>query len=240
MPLPPRTLGAGPCTGAVRAPHLLVVGAGPGISAATAARFAADGYAVGLVARREAPLAELGSALRADGARAEWATAEAGDPGSLTAAVESLTAALGPADVLLYNVSVGRQAGVPELRSEDLLADLAAGAVGLQTAVRAVLRGMRERGTGTVLVTGSGSADRPITGMASLGVQKAALRALAEVQARGLAPEGIHVATVTVRGLVGPDQQIHPDRVAALYAELVAETAGPRERWRTVVDLTVR
>jgi hypothetical protein len=58
-----------------------------------------------------------------------------------------------------------------------------------------------------------------------------------EVQARALAPEGIHVATATIRGLVGADRQIHPDRVAALYADLVAETAGPSEQWRTVVDL---
>jgi NADP-dependent 3-hydroxy acid dehydrogenase YdfG len=218
-------------------PHLLVVGAGPGISAATARRLGAEDYAVGLVARREGPIAELGATLRRDGVRAEWVTAEAGDPGSLTAAVDSLTAALGPVDVLLYNVSVGRQAAVPELAPEDLLADLAAGAVGLQTAVRAVLPGMRHRGTGTVLVTGGGSADRPVPSMATLGVQKAALRALVEVQARTLAPEGIHVATAMIRGFVGADRQIHPDRVAALYAELVAETAGAPERWRTVVDL---
>ena len=132
---------------------------------------------------------------------------------------------------------MGREAGVSELAPEDLLADLAAGAVGLQAAVRAVLPGMRERGSGTVLVTGGGSADRPMTSMATLGVQKAALRALAEVQARALAPEGVHVATVTIRGLVGEDRQITPERVAALYAELVAETAGPRENWRSVVDL---
>jgi NADP-dependent 3-hydroxy acid dehydrogenase YdfG len=218
-------------------PHLLVVGAGPGISTATARRLGAEGHAVGLVARREAVLAELGAALRRDGVRAEWVTAEAGDPASLTAAVDALTAVLGPVDVLLYNVSVGRQAAVPELTPEDLLADLAAGAVGLQTALRAVLPGMRARGSGTVLVTGGGSADRPITSMATLGVQKAALRALVEVQARALAPEGIHVATATIRGLVGEDRQIHPDQVAALYADLVAETAGPSEQWRTVVDL---
>jgi NADP-dependent 3-hydroxy acid dehydrogenase YdfG len=218
-------------------PHLLVVGAGPGISTATARRLGAEGHAVGLVARREGVLAELGAALRRDGVRAEWVTAEAGDPASLTAAVDALMAVLGPVDVLLYNVSVGRQAAVPELTPEDLLADLAAGAVGLQTAVRAVLPGMRARGSGTVLVTGGGSADRPITSMATLGVQKAALRALVEVQARALAPEGIHVATATIRGLVGADRQIHPDRVAALYADLVAETAGPSEQWRTVVDL---
>jgi NADP-dependent 3-hydroxy acid dehydrogenase YdfG len=219
-------------------PNLLVVGAGPGISTATARRLGAQGYAVGLVARREGPLAELAAALREEGVRTEWATAEAGDPASLTAAIDTLSESLGPVDVLLYNVSIGRAAIVPELAPDDLLADLAAGAVGLQTAVRAVLPGMRTGGAGTVLVTGGGSADRPVPSMATLGVQKAALRALAEVQARALAPEGIHVATVTVRGLVGEDRQIHPDRVAALYAELVAETAGPREAWRSVVDLT--
>jgi NADP-dependent 3-hydroxy acid dehydrogenase YdfG len=218
-------------------PHLLIVGAGPGISGATAHRFGADGYDVGLIARREEALAELGAELRADGVRTEWATAEAGDPDSLTAAAGRLLATLGSVDVLLYNVSAGRQAGVPELSPEDLLADVAAGVVGLQTAVRAVLPGMRERGSGTVLATGGGSADRPIVSMASLGVQKAALRALAEVQAAGLAPDGIHVATVTVRGLVGEEKQIPPNRVAAEFADLVAETAGPRESWRTVVDL---
>jgi NADP-dependent 3-hydroxy acid dehydrogenase YdfG len=218
-------------------PHLLVVGAGPGIAAATARRFGREGYAVGLVARREAALAGLADELRADGARVAWVTGEAGDPVSLMTAVASLTEELGPADVLLYNVSVGRQVAVPELTPEELLADLAAGAVGLQTAVRAVLPGMREAGSGTVLVTGGGSADRPIPSMATLGVQKSALRALVEVQARALAPEGIHVATVTIRGLVGEDAQIHPERIAALYAELVAETAGPPENWRTVVDV---
>jgi NADP-dependent 3-hydroxy acid dehydrogenase YdfG len=219
-------------------PHLLVVGAGPGISAATARRLGREGYAVGLIGRRQAALAELGTELRADVPRVEWASADAGDPRSLSVAVTALVGELGPVDVLLYNVSVGRQTAVPDLEPEELLADLAAGAVGLQAAVRAVLPGMRERGSGTVVVTGGGSADRPVPSMATLGVQKAAVRALAEVQARALAPEGIHVATVTIRGFVGEDRQIHPERVAALYADLVAETAGPPEHWRTVVDLT--
>jgi NADP-dependent 3-hydroxy acid dehydrogenase YdfG len=218
-------------------PHLLVVGAGPGIAAATARRFGRDGFAVGLVARREEALVDLQAGLAADGVPVGRAPADAADAASLTTAVESLVDTFGPADVLLYNVSVGRQAAVPDLPPEDLLADLAAGVVGLQTAVRAVLPGMREVGSGTVLVTGGGSADRPIPSMATLGVQKAALRALVEVQAQALATEGIHVATATVRGFVGADRQIHPDRLAALYADLVAETAGPPENWRTVVDV---
>jgi short-subunit dehydrogenase len=217
--------------------HLLVIGAGRGISGATARRFGRNGYAVGLIARGEGSLADLGADLRADGVRAEWATAQAGEPGSLSSAVGHLAEALGPVDVLLYNVSVGRQITVDELSPEDLLADLAAGAVGLQTAVRAVLPGMVGRGGGTVLVTGGGAADHPLTARATLGVQKAAVRALAKVQAHALARYGVHVATVTVRGFVGEDQQIHPDEVAAVYAELVAETAAPQDSWRTVVDV---
>lgn len=218
--------------------HLLIVGAGPGISGATARRLGADGYEVGLIARREEALAQYGAGLRAAGIRTEWAVAEAGDANGLTAAIQRLIATLGPVDVLLYNVSAGRQAGVAELSPEDLLADLGTGVVGLQTAVRAVLPGMREHGGGTVLVTGGGSADSPVKTMASLGVQKAAVRALAQVQAHALAADGVHVATVTVRGFLGEEeQQIHPDRVAAVYAELVAETAGPRDEWRTVVDI---
>jgi short-subunit dehydrogenase len=50
-------------------PHLLIVGAGPGISAATARRFAGEGYAVGLIGRRQGALAESGAELRQSGAQ---------------------------------------------------------------------------------------------------------------------------------------------------------------------------
>ena len=215
--------------------HLLIVGAGPGIAGATARRFGRDGYRVGLVARGARSLAELAGELGSGGVTARGAVADAGDVGALTEAVADMVALAGPVDVLLYNVSVGREVAVDDLAPEDLLADLAAGTVGLQTAVRAVLPGMRDRGSGTVLVTGSGSADSPVKTMATLGVQKAALRALAQVQAHALAPAGVHVATVTVRGFVG--RQIPPERVADVYADLVGETSGPPENWRTVVDV---
>ena len=152
---------------------------------------AREGYAVGLIARRRgARSPQLGAELRRPCGAWSGPAPTPATRASLTVAVAALVEILGPVDVLLYNVSVGREAAVPDLAPEDLLADLAAGAVGLQTAVRAVLPGMRERGAGTVLVTGGGSADRPIPSMATLGVQKAALRALAEVQAAALAPRG--------------------------------------------------
>jgi NADP-dependent 3-hydroxy acid dehydrogenase YdfG len=218
-------------------PHLIVIGAGPGIAGSTARLFGRDGYDVALVARDADRLTALGEGLQAEGITAGWAPADAGDPEALTKVIGLFTQHAGPADVLLYNAVGRRQTSPPELTPDELAADLAAGVVGLQTAVRAVLPGMRERGAGTVLVTGGGAADDPRPSAPSLGVQKAALRALVTVLAEALAPEGIHVATATVRGLVRDDGPIRPDEIAALYAELAAETAGPREKWRTVVDV---
>ena len=219
-------------------PHLLVVGAGPGIAAATARRFGRDGSAVSLVARRPDALRTLQRELGDEQIAAGWRAADAGDADALTEAIEELVTETGPVDVLLHNVSVGREVVPGELTPQQLAADLATGVVSLQTAVHAVLPGMRALGSGTVLATGSGAADRPLTALASLGVQKAALRSLAQVLAQGLAAEGVHVATVTILGFVGEGEQIEPDRVAALYAQLAAETAGPRDAWRSVVDLT--
>lgn len=223
-------------------PHVVIVGVGPGIATATAQRFAADGYDVGLIARREEPLAELGRSLETTGTTVGWATADAGDPAALTAAIDRLTTRAGPVDVLVYNAAAGRQGTPRDLTPEQLAADLAIGVVGLQAAVLAVLPGMLARepgpgGRGTVLVTGGGTADRPFAAMASLGVQKAAVRSLARTLAADLTAEGVHVATVTVSGLVGVGSQIEPARVAALYADLVAETAGPADTWRTVLTL---
>jgi NADP-dependent 3-hydroxy acid dehydrogenase YdfG len=217
-------------------PHLVVVGAGPGIAAATARRFGRT-YDVGLVARDAQRLTALGKALQAEGVNTGWATADAGDPAALTSAIEAFIGHAGPVDVLLYNAVGRRRVRAAELSPDELADDLDVGVVGLQTAVRAVLPGMRQRGSGTVLVTGGGAADRPPAEAAGLGVQKAAVRALALVLAEALAAEGIHVATATVRGFVGADRDIPAERIADLYADLVTETAGPRERWRTVVDV---
>jgi NADP-dependent 3-hydroxy acid dehydrogenase YdfG len=218
-------------------PHLLIVGAGPGISGATARRLGREGYAATLVARREQTLVEEADRLRADGVDVGWQVGDAADAVALTAAVERAIGERGPVDVLLHNVSVGREVDLAELTPEQLAGDVAAGALALHTAVRAVLPGMRERGGGTVLATGGGTWDRPMASLPTLGVQKGALRALVVVMAQALAPLGVHVAMTTIRGLVGEGKQIEPARVADLYAELVAETAGPPQNWRTELSL---
>ena len=216
----------------------MIVGAGPRLGESVARRFGRDGYDVALIGRDESRVAELGARLAADGITASWAGAEVGDSTALTDAVTRLAGQAGGVDVLLHNVSAWRGTASLETSPDELLADLAVGTVSLLTAAQAVAPLMRAAGHGTILATGSTAADHPQPGAASLSVQKAALRALVQVLDADLRSLGIHCATITVRGAIKEGTALAPERIADLYAELVAETtAGPPATWRTVVDL---
>jgi NADP-dependent 3-hydroxy acid dehydrogenase YdfG len=221
----------------VSKPIALVVGAGPGLGRASALRFARAGYDVGLVSRREETVRALAEEVSAAGSDAGWAAVDIADAEALDAALRRMAEHTGRVDVVHYNPSAMREARPRELTAPQLLADLAVGTAGLLTAVQAVLPTLLEQRTGTVLVTGSGVADQPFPAAASLGVQKAAVRNLVTAMAADLGPEGIHVATVTVRGYLTPGTSTGPEAVADALFELAEETAGDPGAWRTVVDL---
>ncbi|HVN11087.1 MAG TPA: SDR family NAD(P)-dependent oxidoreductase [Kineosporiaceae bacterium] len=218
-------------------PFAVVLGAGPGVGAAFARQLGRRGYRVALVARDAGRLSALAEQVRAGGIDVRTATADAADGDGLAAVVDELAKGAGRLDVLHYNPSRFRAGGVRDVTPQDLLDDLALGAVGLLAAVRGGLEHLLVRG-GTVVATGGGAADRAMPGGLTLPVEKGALRSLVIALAAELLPQGIHVATVTVRGTIKPGTPFAPDVVAAALAGLVEETAGPRESWRTVVDLT--
>ncbi len=218
-------------------PVIIIIGAGPGVGAATARRFAAAGYDIGLVARDPKRLEELARTLSDEGAQVGWAAADVADPEALAGVLRQLTEHTGRLDVLLHNPSVYRAVPASELTAAELLADLEIGTASLLTAVQAVLPLLRRQRTGTILVTGSGSADHPSLAAGSLGVQKAALRTLVQTLAGELSSEGIHVATLTIHGLIAAGTPFSPEVIADLYADLAAETSTAPANWRTVVDL---
>lgn len=215
---------------------VLVVGAGPRLGAAIARRLAMGGRYLGLIGRSATDVAET---LSGEGFSAFGVNAEVGDADDLTRAIGELADKAGAFDISVHNVSAWREAGATTLTQRDLLADLATGTASLATITNAVTPGMIERGHGTVLATGSAAADSPTPGAPSLSVQKAALRALVRGFAAELAPKGVHCATVTINGLL--DQEgFGADDIAEVYGSLVAETAGPRDAWRTVVEFNGR
>lgn len=181
----------------------------------------------------------MAETLRDEGLSAFGAAADVADASELIGAITELADHAGPFDVAVHNVSAWRDAGATSLTQQGLLADLAIGTASLATMTNAVAPGMIERGHGTILATGSAAAEFPTAGAPSLSVQKAALRALVRGFAVELTPLGVHCATVTVNGVLDTEG-FGVAEIADVYGDLVRETDGPRENWRTVVDFNGR
>ena len=218
-----------------------VVGIGPGNGEAFARRFAADGYAVALMARR----AELTARLAAELAGAKPYACDVADEASVEAAFSAMRADLGDADVLIYNAGSGVWGNVEEVKAEDLERSWRVNTLGLFLTSRQAIAAMRRKGQGAIIVVGATATRRGAAGAAAFAQGKMAQRALAESMARHLWPAGIHVALIVVDGVVGgpvtrsrladrPDDfYIAPDGVAAIGADLVAQD---RSAWSFEVE----
>ena len=105
-----------------------VVGVGPGNGEAFARRFAEDGYAVALLARR----AELTARLAGELPRARAYACDVADAASVEAAFAQIRADLGDPDVLVFNAGSGVWGSVEEVSRGGFrarLADQCAGSV---------------------------------------------------------------------------------------------------------------
>ncbi len=104
--------------------NLVIVGMGPGVSAAVARRFGREGFEVAALARRADALKAQTDALSAAGVTAHGYVADAADPQALRAALDRVAPERGPIDVLEYNAAGVRYKPLAELSAEELMADL--------------------------------------------------------------------------------------------------------------------
>lgn len=196
-------------------PVCAILGYGPGLGAALAARFAAGGFHVIGLARDPARHRAAGVELRA---------ADAADPASLAAALS------GPVAALIHNAYRATMAapGPSALALPDLAADFAVNVGGALAAAQAVLPAMRAAGRGSILFTGGGLALDPTGWLpaASLAIGKAGLRSLAQTLHAELAPAGIHAGTVTVAGMIAPNTAFDPARIAEAFWSLHQDPPG--------------
>ncbi|KUN23201.1 hypothetical protein AQJ23_24485 [Streptomyces antibioticus] len=205
-----------------------VVGAGPGVGAAVARRFARAGHPVGLVARDPARLAALTLDLTAEGVPTESYPADASDPADLARALAVLAERQGPAQVLCFGPPQGAvlSASVPDTGAAELEQALALHVVGAAAAVRAVLPAMRTAGRGTLLFVTDGAVEHPDPDRAASAVAGAALRTYTALLSSALADSPLRVAhLVAVR-------RVEPERVADRLWQL-HDTGG---RAYTVLD----
>lgn len=206
----------------------IIVGVGPGLGLSLARRFGAAGHPLVLVARDPARLSGACDELAAASLPAASIAADAADPAALAAALSRVT----DTECLIYNAALLEQGQPSRLSPAALARHLAVDVVGAHAAALAVLPAMRARGSGTILFTGGGFALSPQAPFAGLSVGKAALRALALVLAQELSGEGIHVASVTVRGLIAPGTPFDPDLIAERF---LAVARQPQPSWEAEI-----
>lgn len=216
----------------------LIVGAGAGLSAALARRFAREGLAVALAARTTddlAPLAaETGASLHA---------CDAADFAQVRALFAVLDAEGAP-DVLVYNPSRRVRSPLVELDPGEVVHSVQVTAIGAFFCAQEAARRMLPRGHGAMLFTGASASVKGYAQSAPFAMGKFALRGLAQSLARELHPRGIHVGHVVIDGGIRsparpepegcPDSLLDPDAIAESYWHLLTQ---PRSAWAWEIEL---
>lgn len=205
---------------------VVIVGAGPGLGAALANRFGRNGERVAVISRTTRSTDNLLRDAEHSGLDIRGFAADAGSQASLAQAISAAIEWMGPPSVLIYNAASFNEETGETLSVEALQKDLEVNLLGAVQSVQAVLPQMLDRNAGTILLTGGGLALNPVDAWASLAVGKAALRAYAYSLHKSVADRGVHVATVTICGIIKTGGLFDPRRIADAYWELHTQAHG--------------
>jgi short-subunit dehydrogenase len=172
---------------------VVVTGASRGIGREVAEAASARGAVVGLVARSQS---DLDLTLAAIGGRGATAVADVGEPHQLQAAIERLTAALGPVDILVNNAGIGAYGSFADAGPDVAERLMRTNYLGAVHATRAVVGSMIQRHRGHIVMVGSIAGRLGAPFEAAYSASKFAMTGLTEALAVELAPHGIGVSMV--------------------------------------------
>lgn len=175
----------------------LITGAGRGIGRATAIAFAKEGINVGLVGRTLENLQQVANELTAYDVKVAIATADVANLQSITTAVESIRAELGPIDILVNNAGISKFGKFLELSPEDWTNIVDVNVKGVYYTTRVVLPEMIERASGDIINISStaGQKGAPIT--SAYSASKAAVIGMSESLMLEVRKHNIRVVTLT-------------------------------------------
>ena len=169
---------------------IAVFGVGPGLGQAVARRYAREGYAVVLVARRKEPLDQLAGELVEDGAQAHAISADLADTDAVPALADQVRATVGDLTAIYYGAAANGFIPVLDVTPRRVEEIMPLGVSTLVALVRAFLPAMLARGDGAILSAQGASAlqgNPRIAGGLALAAQRNYLQALhAEVAEKGV------------------------------------------------------
>ncbi len=228
-------------------PVALITGASRGIGAATAWRFAAEGYDLLLLARGQADLDALASELRAPGRRVETLALDLTQVEVIAPGLSELLGRGLVPSVVINNAGAawtGPLAAMPIERWQWLLQ---LNLTSVFQVCQAVLPALRRAGGGRIINVSSHAARNAFPEWGAYCVSKAALASFSRCLEAEERSAGIAVSTLTLGAVNTPlwdSETVHSsfDRRAMLSAEQVAESLlylARQPHSQTVEDLTL-
>ena len=237
-------------------PVCLVIGAGPGIGASVAARFAREGYATAVARRDGQTLQDIVRKIRDDGGIADDTPivpyqCDAREEEEVLDLFENVVNTLGHIDVCVFNIGSNISYPLIETTTRKFRKCWEMGCLsGFLVGREAARHMLKRKAGGTIIFTGATASFRGAANFSAFATTKAGLRALSQSMARELGPEGIHVAHVVIDGVVDtpwirknfadalerlpPDGICKPTQIAEVYWQLSQQD---RCAWTHELDL---
>jgi len=172
-----------------------VTGAGTGIGAATAIRFAQEGATVVICGRRKEPLDAVVAQITAAGGKAEAVQADVSDEAGFTAVIEAAAGRHGRLDVLVNNAMAYSWGAIEATSTADWHSNFSTSVDGTFWGTRAAMKLMKERG-GSIINLSSICGLLGTSWMAGYSAAKAAIINFSRAAAAEGAASGIRVNVV--------------------------------------------
>jgi len=228
----------------------LVAGVGDGLGGAVARRFARGGHPTVLVARSADRLARIADQIAVAGGRGIAYVADLREESAVTKLFDDVEAEIGAIEVAVFNAGANYRASILDTPADMFEKVWRLGCYAGFLVGREAARHMAPRGQGTILFTGATASLRGSSQFAAFAAAKGGVRQVAQSMARELGPQGIHVASVIIDGMIDsqrvrerfperaaqlpPEGMLKPDDIAEIYWQLHQQ---PRSTWSFEADL---
>ena len=214
---------------------IAIVGAGPGLGAAVARRFGAEGFNIALLARSQERVDALAAELTSSGLTAAGYSTDVRRPDALARALQRAADDLSTIEVLQYSPVPQPEFmhTVLETTIGDLTSAVEFSIYGPVAAVQQVLPGMRSLGRGTLLFVNGGSGARPNPNVAGTSIAFAGEGAYASMLHTALSTENVHVGQLIIPAGITSG---HPTHDPAVLAERLWTMHTTRNTFRVFAE----